>query len=56
MHGLAGTTGIYTRSKLDRYFRDVHTLHHHGFVSASKLESVGQVYLGLPPDFGLLPF
>jgi alkylation response protein AidB-like acyl-CoA dehydrogenase len=56
MHGLAGTTGIYTRSRLDRYFRDVHTLHHHGFVSASKLESVGQVYLGLPPDFGLLPF
>jgi alkylation response protein AidB-like acyl-CoA dehydrogenase len=56
MNGLAGTTGIYTRSRLDRYFRDVHTLHHHGFVSASKLESVGQVYLGLPPDFGLLPF
>jgi len=54
MHGLAGTTGIYARSRLDRYFRDVHTLHHHGFVSASKLESVGQVYLGLPPDFPLI--
>ena len=54
MHGLAGTTGIYTRSRLDRYFRDVHTLHHHGFVSESKLESVGQIYLGLPPDFPLI--
>jgi alkylation response protein AidB-like acyl-CoA dehydrogenase len=54
MHGLAGTTGIYTRSRVDRYFRDVHTLHHHGFVSESKLESVGQVYLGLPPDFPLI--
>lgn len=56
MHGLAGTTAIYNRSRFDRYFRDVHTLHHHGFVSSSKLESVGQVYLGLPPDFGLLAF
>ena len=56
MHRLAGTTGIYTRSRLDRYFRDAHTLRHHGFVSESKLETVGQVYLGLPPDFPLIAF
>jgi alkylation response protein AidB-like acyl-CoA dehydrogenase len=53
---LAGTTGIYTRSPLERYFRDAHTLRHHGFVSESKLDSVGQVYLGLPPDFALMAF
>lgn len=53
---LAGTTGIYTRSPLERAFRDTHTLRNHGFVSESKAESAGQVYLGLPPDFPLLHF
>jgi alkylation response protein AidB-like acyl-CoA dehydrogenase len=56
MHRLAGTSGIYARSRLDRHFRDAHTLRHHGFVSENKLETVGQVYLGLPPDFPLIVF
>lgn len=56
MHRLAGTSGIYARSRLDRHFRDAHTLRHHGFVSESKLEVVGQVYLGVPPDFPLIVF
>jgi len=56
MHRLAGTTGIYTKSRLDRYFRDVHTLRQHGFVSENKLESIGQIFLGLPPDFPLIAF
>jgi alkylation response protein AidB-like acyl-CoA dehydrogenase len=56
MHRLAGTTGIYSRSPLERFFRDAHTLRHHGFVAENKLESVGQVYLGLPPDFPLIAF
>ena len=56
MHRLAGTTGVYTRSPLERFFRDAHTLRHHGFASENKLESVGQIYLGLPPDFPLVAF
>lgn len=56
LHRLAGTTGIYQRSPLERYFRDTHTLRNHGFTSENKLESAGQVYLGLPPDFPLLAF
>ena len=56
VHRLAGTTGIYERSPLERCFRDAHTLRHHGFVSESKLETVGQIYLGLPPDFALIHF
>jgi len=56
IHRLAGTTGIYSRSTLDRFFRDAHTLRHHGFVSEGKLETVGQIYLGLPPDFPLIVF
>jgi alkylation response protein AidB-like acyl-CoA dehydrogenase len=56
MQRLAGTSGMYTKSALDRYFRDAHTLRNHGFASESKLESVGQVYLGLQPDFPLMMF
>jgi alkylation response protein AidB-like acyl-CoA dehydrogenase len=56
VHQLAGTTAIYSKSRLDRHFRDAHTLRHHGFVSESKLESVGQIYLGLPPEFPLIAF
>ena len=56
IHRLAGTTGIYARSRIERHFRDAHTLRHHGFVSENKMESVGQIYLGLPPDFQLLVF
>jgi hypothetical protein len=31
-------------------------LRQHGFVSESRYETVGQVYLGLPPDLGFLVF
>jgi len=56
MHRLAGTTGIYSRSRLERLLRDALTLRHHGFVSESKYETVGQVYLGVPPEFVLVAF
>jgi len=56
MHRLAGTTAIYTRSRLERHFRDAQTLRHHGFVSEARYEAVGQVYLGVPPEFGLVGF
>jgi indole-3-acetate monooxygenase len=54
MHRLAGTSGVYTRSRLERHLRDVQTVRHHGFASASRLEAVGQVYLGVPPEFALV--
>ncbi len=54
LHGLAGTSGIYTGSRLERHFRDAHTLRHHGFVSANRFETVGQVRLGLEPEFALV--
>ncbi|MCA1603583.1 MAG: hypothetical protein LC776_18725 [Acidobacteria bacterium] len=56
MHSLAGTSAIYTRSRLERHFRDAQTLRHHGFVSVNRYEAVGQVYLGVPPEFGLVGF
>jgi alkylation response protein AidB-like acyl-CoA dehydrogenase len=56
MHRLAGTSGIYTRSRLERCLRDALTARHHGFVSESKYETVGEVFLGVPPEFVLVAF
>jgi alkylation response protein AidB-like acyl-CoA dehydrogenase len=56
MYSVAGTSGIYTRSPLERYFRDVQVLRHHAFGAETRYETVGQVYLGLPPDFPLVVF
>jgi alkylation response protein AidB-like acyl-CoA dehydrogenase len=56
MYSVAGTSGIYTRSPLERYFRDVQVLRHHAFGAETRYETVGQVYLGLPPDFAALTF
>ena len=56
MYRMAGTSGVYTRSPLERYFRDVQVLRHHVFGAETRYETVGQVYLGLPPDFPLLAF
>lgn len=56
VHGLAGTSGIYTRSPLERHFRDIQTIRHHGFVSESRFETVGQVYLGVEAEFGFVYF
>jgi alkylation response protein AidB-like acyl-CoA dehydrogenase len=54
--GVSGTSGIYTRSPMERAFRDIHTLRHHGFVSESRYGTYSQVVLGLEPDFPLAVF
>jgi alkylation response protein AidB-like acyl-CoA dehydrogenase len=54
--GAAGTSGIYTRSPLERAFRDVHTARHHGWVSESRYGTYGQIALGLEPDFPVALF
>jgi alkylation response protein AidB-like acyl-CoA dehydrogenase len=56
MYSVAGTSGIRTSSPLERYFRDVQVLRHHVLVAEPRYETVGQVYLGLPPDFPALAF
>jgi indole-3-acetate monooxygenase len=56
MYRMAGASGIYTRSPLERYFRDVEVLRHHAFGAETRYETVGQVYLGLPPDFPFVAF
>jgi alkylation response protein AidB-like acyl-CoA dehydrogenase len=56
VYGLAGTSAIYARSPLERHFRDVQTLRHHGFTSESRYQTYGQVALGIEPEFGLVAF
>jgi indole-3-acetate monooxygenase len=56
VHGLAGTAGIYTTSRIERHFRDAQTLRQHGFLSAARFGTVGQVMLGVPPEFPLVRF
>jgi alkylation response protein AidB-like acyl-CoA dehydrogenase len=51
MYSMAGTNGIYTKNPLERHFRDLQVLKQHGFASENRFEAVGQVYLGLPPEF-----
>ena len=56
MHRMGGSSGIYERSRLARHFRDAQTVRHHGFLSESRFETVGQVYLGVEPEFGCVAF
>lgn len=56
MHRMGGTSGVYQRSPLERHFRDAQTVRQHGFLSESRLETVGQVYLGVEPEFGFVAF
>ena len=56
MYSSAGTTAIYTRNKLEQYFRDAQVIRQHGFANESRYETAAQVYLGLQPDLPLLAF
>jgi alkylation response protein AidB-like acyl-CoA dehydrogenase len=47
MFNAAGTTSIYTSSRLERCFRDVHVATQHIAVAPSNIEMVGQYFLGL---------
>ena len=47
MFNAAGTTSIYTSSRLERCFRDVHVATQHVAVAPSNIEMVGQFFLGL---------
>ena len=52
VHAAAGTSAIRNEYQFQKYFRDVHTLTQHAFVSASRYESVGALMLGAESDWG----
>jgi alkylation response protein AidB-like acyl-CoA dehydrogenase len=51
MHAASGASGIRNERRFQRHFRDVHTITQHGFISASRYESAGQLLLGLNTDW-----
>lgn len=53
VHSCAGTSGIRNELRFQQYFRDVHTLTQHAFMSASRFESVGKLMLGRESDWAL---
>jgi alkylation response protein AidB-like acyl-CoA dehydrogenase len=52
IHLAAGGSAIREEQPFQRHFRDVHVLTQHAFISPSRLEAVGQILLGLEPDWG----
>ena len=56
IHSLVGTAGIRNDKPFPRYFRDVHVMTQHAYVSESRFTAVGQVAFGLEPDWGFLYF
>jgi len=56
VYALAGSSAIYERSPIERHFRDIQTIRHHGFVCESRFEAVGQVLLGVEPEFAFVAF
>ena len=53
---IAGTASIRMTSPLERCFRDIQTMRHHVFASEARYGTVGQVYLGIEPDFSVVSF
>jgi alkylation response protein AidB-like acyl-CoA dehydrogenase len=56
MFASGGSSGVFTRSPLERLFRDAQVIRQHGFVAASRYETVAQVRLGLEPDLPVIYF
>jgi alkylation response protein AidB-like acyl-CoA dehydrogenase len=52
----AGSSGVYAKHPIERYFRDAQVIRQHGFVAASRYESAAQVLLGLDSDLPLIHF
>lgn len=51
---LAGGASVYSRSPLQRAFRDIHTLTQHVMVNRMSLKPVGRILLGRPTDVSQL--
>ena len=56
VHAAAGSTGIRKEHGFQKQFRDTHVVTQHAFVSATRLEAVGQVMMGLEPDWPFFAF
>ncbi|MDJ0448167.1 acyl-CoA dehydrogenase family protein [Methylocystis sp. JR02] len=56
VHEIIGASGIREEFRFAQHFRDVHVIAQHGFINAAKLQPVGQIMLGLAPDWPFFAF
>ena len=56
IHSIAGTAAVRKDQPFERYLRDIHVITQHAFFCESRFEAVGQVRLGLDPDWAFLEF
>ena len=56
MFSSGGSSAVYVGQPLERLFRDSQVIRQHGFVAASRYETVAQVGLGLEPDLPIVHF
>ena len=51
VHTCAGTNAIRTENRFQQYFRDVHTISQHAFLSSARFESIGKLLLDRDSDW-----
>jgi alkylation response protein AidB-like acyl-CoA dehydrogenase len=56
MFGLAGTSAIFSGTRMERLFRDSQVIRQHGFVGEARMENYGQIRLGLESEFAFVAF
>ena len=56
IQNLSGLTGLRETSSIQKHFRDIHILTKHTFVSPSRYQAVGQLMLGLEPNWAFFYF
>ena len=56
VYSAAGSSAIYTRSKLEHCFADAQVIRQHGLMNDSRYETAAQVLMGLPPDLPVVGF
>jgi alkylation response protein AidB-like acyl-CoA dehydrogenase len=54
MYEMGGGTALYSKSPLDRYYRDISTIAQHALVNARAYAEMGRVFLGLDPATPLI--
>lgn len=56
IHSVASSAAIRMDKPFERHFRDIHVVTQHAYICEARLEAVGQVRLGLDPDWPFLQF
>ena len=56
VQNIAGLTGMRESHPMERHFRDINTIRQHAFISSARYQSVGQIMLGLEPNWGFFYF